>query len=158
MTYINIKIRIPYYNKIDMSSHIYEKILLELNNDSEFIKSQEIQFYPVSNKYAVIVDPRFNTTMEAVIRNFMYFMNPRGWNLCIVSYSGYKHVIKSTFPNCLFMPIDEKYIYMKNNVPNITIKSYNEIFLNTAFWKNIPGEHILIFQTDCIMFKMFPDY
>jgi hypothetical protein len=140
------------------SSHIYEKILLELNNDVEFTKMQQIHYYPNSNKIAVILDPRFNSLMEAVIRNFMYFMNPLEWNLCIISYSGYENQIKSIFPNCIFMPIDEKYIYMKNNVPNITLKSYNEIFLSTAFWKNIPGEHILIFQTDCIMFKMFPDY
>jgi hypothetical protein len=135
----------------------YETILLELNNDSK-LKSNPIHYYPDSNKTAVILDPRFNPLMEAVIRNFMYFMNPREWNLCIVSYSGYRKVIKSIFPNCIFMAIDEKYIYMKDNIPNIKIESYNEIFLNKYFWKSLPGEHILIFQTDCIMFNMFPDY
>ena len=139
------------------SSAIYENILLELNNDSE-IKSQQIKYYPNSNKTAVILDPRFNPLMEAVIRNFMYFMNPDEWNLCIISYSGYENLIKTIFPNCIFKAIDAKYIYFKNDLPNIEIISYNEIFLSTEFWKNIPGEHIFIFQTDCIMYKMFPYY
>jgi hypothetical protein len=140
------------------SSLIYETVLFELNKDTEFTKTQQINYYPNSNKIAVIVDPRFNLLMEAVIRNFMFFMNPCEWNLCIVSYSGYEKLIKSVFPNCIFIAIDETYIYMKNNIPNITIENYNKMFLNTAFWKRLPGEHILIFQTDCIMYKMFPDY
>jgi hypothetical protein len=141
----------------DPSVFTYENMLLKLNNDPK-IKSTPIHYYPNSNKTAVIVDPRFNPLMEAVIRNFMYFMNPKEWNLCIVSYSGYRKLIKSIFPNCIFRAIDEKYIYMKDNIPNININSYNEIFLNTDFWKSLPGEHLFIFQTDCIMFKMFPEY
>lgn len=140
------------------SIQIYESVFLNLYNDHKFKKNQQIAYYNTSVKTAVIVDSRFNPLMESVIRNFMYFLSPHEWNLCIVSYSGYKRQIKSIFPNCIFKSIDKKYIYFKDNIPNITISSYNKMFLDTDFWKELPGEHILIFQTDCIMYKMFDDY
>lgn len=140
------------------SKSMYETIFLNLYNDHEFKKNQQIPYYNSSAKTAVIVDSRFNPLMESVIRNFMYFLSPHGWNICIVSYSGYKSQIKSIFPNCIFKEIDEKYIFFKDNIPNITISNYNKIFLDVQFWKELPGEHILIFQTDCIMYRMFDDY
>lgn len=140
------------------SSQIYESVFLNLYNDNEFKKNQQITYYNNSTKTALIVDPRFNPLMESVIRNFMYFLTPCEWNLCIVSYSGYENQIKSIFPNCIFKAIDQKYIFFKDNIPNITITNYNKIFLDINFWKELPGEHILIFQTDCIMYRMFDDY
>ena len=139
------------------SIQIYETVFLNLYNDTEFKKTQHIAYYPNSTKTAVIVDSRFNTLMESVIRNFMYFLSPHEWNLCIVSYSGYEKQIKSIFPNCIFKEMDEKYIFFKDNIPNISISSYNKIFLDVDFWKELPGEHFLFFQTDCIMYKMFDD-
>jgi hypothetical protein len=139
------------------SIQIYETVFLNLYNDHEFKKSQHIAYYPNSAKTAVIVDSRFNPLMESVIRNFMHFLSPHEWNLCIVSYSNYETQIKSIFPNCIFKEMDEKYIYFKDNIPNITISSYNKMFLDANFWKELPGEHFLFFQTDCIMYKMFDD-
>lgn len=151
-------------NKTTPCKDLYEENLLKLLNDRDFITKQQIQYYPNSDKFAVIIDPRFDNIMEAVIRNFMHFMNPYGWNLIIMSHSKYESVIREKFPNCHFKPLDENMIYYKendnNNVPNITIENYNNILLDKTFWTSLPepAEHICIFQKDCIMFKMFQDY
>jgi hypothetical protein len=144
--------------QITSSSEVYKRILLELNNPS-FIKENPIKYYSSSKKVAVIVDPRFDEIMEAVIRNFMFFMNPLEWNLMILSYSEYEKKIKEKFPNCIFYALDNRFIiFDKENIPNISIYYYNQIFLSNDFWNIVPGEHVCVFQKDCIMYKMFEEY
>lgn len=135
--------------------NVFEHILLQLN-DPSFIKKNIITHHSNSDKIAVIVDPRFNAIIEGVIRNYMYFLNPKGWNLLICSHITNEEKIKEKFPNSLFKPIDEKYImYDHDEMPQLTISSYNELFLSKEFWESIPGNHIFIFQSDCIMFRDF---
>lgn len=125
---------------------------------SEKIKpTQNIQYYENSDKLAIIVDPRYDAFMEAVIRQHMFFLNPRGWNLMVVSHSSHSKQIRSDFPNCIFAEIDESLIYYRDGKPNITIDGYNKMFLSTNFWSALPSEHIFVFQTDCFMYKMFDD-
>jgi hypothetical protein len=134
-------------------SKIYETVL---HRFSEKIKpTQDIKFYEDSDKIAIIVDPRYDDLMEAAIRQHMFFLNPRGWNLMIVSHSSYSEKIRADFPNCIFAEIDESLIYYKDNKPNITIDGYNRTFLSPYFWLAIPSEHIFVFQKDCFMYKMF---
>lgn len=143
----------------NQSSKLYKETLLKLNKDISFIENNPIQYHNDSNKLAIIIDPRFDPIMEAVIRNFMYFMNPQGWNLLIISYSGYIDDIKKKFPNTRQIPIDDTLIhYDENNLPNISINIYNQILLNIDLWKSLKEQHICIFQKDCIMFKMFNEY
>ena len=136
-------------------SEIYKIVL---HRFSEKIKpTQEIKFYEGSDKIAVIVDPRYDTLMEAVIRQHMFFLNPCGWNLMVVSHKFYKDQICADFPNCIFTEIDESLVYYKDSKPNITIDVYNRIFLSPHFWLALPAENIFVFQTDCFMYKMFDD-
>jgi hypothetical protein len=140
---------------------LYRENLLKLVKDRDFTKRQRILSHNNSDKLAVIIDPRFDDIMEAVIRNFMHFMNPRGWNLLIVSHSKYENIIRDTFPTATLNLLDENMIYYNDDqIPNITIETYNRILLDKNFWKSLPAkaEHICIFQKDCIMFKMFQDY
>lgn len=112
-----------------------------------------------SDKLAIIVDPRFDTLMEAVIKNFMYILNPNGWNLVIMSYSGYASVIKNKYPNATFIAIPDELIYMDtHNIPNLRMRSYNDLFLSLSFWEALPAKHVLTFQKDCVLFKMFGDH
>jgi hypothetical protein len=140
---------------------LYKENLLKLVQDVDFIKKQQILHHPRSDKLAIIIDPRFDDIMEAVIRNFMYFMNPHGWNLLIMSHSKYQSTIQEKFPNCKVCLLDEDIVhYDENHIPNISIDSYNHILLDKTFWTSLPehAENICIFQKDCIMFKMFQDY
>lgn len=137
------------------SSDLYRQALLE-NKGSRLFK---LEHNRGSDKMAIIIDPRYDELMESVIQNFMYFMNPLGWNLLCVSWKGHREKIMSKFPNCFFSSIDDDKIYINaNGEPNITIESYNQILMDVNFWKNLPADYICIFQKDCIMFKMFPEY
>lgn len=115
----------------------------------------KMKHYPQSDKYALILDPRYDNRMKAVIYNFMYFMNPHGWNLIIISSKLYESQIKTDFPNACFIHLSDQIIEMKDNIPNISIATYNNIFTTTEFWKLLPGNQYAVFQKDCVMFKMF---
>ena len=137
------------------SATIYQNALLRNRKSPEYV----VEHKPGSNKLAIIIDPRYDAIMEAVIQNFMFFMNPCDWNLLIMSSSLYQKQIMQRYPNCLFTPIKNEMIHFDaNGVPNISIESYNKILLDVDFWKGLNSEHICIFQKDCIMFKMFPEY
>jgi len=136
-----------------MSNNIYEQTLYKF---CEKIRAtQTINYYENADKIALIIDPRYDYLMEAVIRQHMYFLNHEGWNLMIVSHSMYRDKIKADFPNCIFAEISEGIIYYKNDKPNITIDGYNKMFLSPHFWLSIPAENVLVFQKDCFMYKMF---
>lgn len=136
-----------------MSNNIYEQTLYKF---CEKIRAtQTIKYYENSDKIALIIDPRYDYLMEAVIRQHMYFLNNEGWNLMIVSHSMYRDKIKADFPNCIFAEISEGIIYYKNDKPNLTIDGYNKMFLSPHFWLSIPAENVLVFQKDCFMYKMF---
>lgn len=137
------------------SAEIYKNALLSNKKSREYI----VEARPGSNKLAIIIDPRYDDMMQSVIQNFMYFMNPCGWNLLIISCNIYRDKIKERYPNSNFLPIDDAMIYFDSNgVPNINVDSYNKILMDVKFWKNLPSDNICIFQKDCIMFQMFPDY
>ena len=137
------------------SSELYKQLLLE----TTAYKGFNVLHNRGSDKLAIIIDPRYDEVMEAVIENFMYLMNPRGWNLMIISWSGYTSKIKARFPKCISSSISDSHIYIDSEGnPNISIDTYNCLLLDLEFWKCLPVEHICIFQKDCIMFKMFPEY
>ena len=140
---------------------LYRENLLKLVKDTGFTKRQHILSHSNSDKLAIIIDPRFDDIMEAVIRNFMHFMNPHGWNLLIVSHSKYESIIRDKFPNATLNLLNENMIYYnEDQIPNLTIEKYNSILLDKQFWRSLPQktEQICIFQKDCIMFKMFQDF
>lgn len=136
-------------------SDIYEKVLYKFCDKIK--PTQQIEYYSNSDKLAIIIDPRYDDLMKAIIRQHMYFLQSSGWNLLIVSHIMYESEVKADFPNCIFGQIDEKLIYYKNGYPNITIDGYNSIMLNPSFWTSLPAENIFIFQKDCFMYKMFHD-
>ena len=89
--------------------NIYETVL---HRFSEKIKpTQEIRFYEDSDKVAIIVDPRYDALMEAAIRQHMFFLNPDGWNLMVVSHASYAEKIRADFPNCIFAEINQSLGY-----------------------------------------------
>jgi len=138
--------------KNNLSSPLYEKLLL-MSLARE--RKQRLVHHPTSNKLAVIFDPRYDPLMEAVIRNFMHFLNKHGWNLMIFSHASHKDQITADFPTCLFSPIDNH--WMVEGQISITTNTYNKIFTTKSFWQSIPAQHILIFQKDCAMYKMFDE-
>lgn len=129
---------------------LYEEFLRNvfLSPDCKFVYKK----HDSTNKFAVIVDPRYDDLMLAVIRNFMFFLNPHGWNLLIVSHPNHLDRIKNDIPGAAFMGIPSNYLE-DGHKPNMSIASYNAIFMDKSFWESMPAEHLLIFQTDCIMLR-----
>ena len=132
---------------------LYESALLSFSE-----VPTDIIWHPNSTKFAVIMDPRYDKLMVGVIKNFMHHLNPHGWNLIIITHEKYAEQAKTEFPNCQFIWISETHVYYnESGVPNINIDTYNGILMSNQFWNFIPGEHILIFQKDCYMYKMFDE-
>jgi len=127
---------------------LYENSLLALADEPI-----NVVWHPNSDKVAVIMDPRYDKIMIGVIKNFMQYLNPCGWNLVIITHEKYTVDI----PGSTVIGISEKRIKYKDDEPNIDIDTYNGILMSKEFWDFIPGEHILIFQKDCYMYKMFDE-
>jgi hypothetical protein len=153
----------------DPSKGLYEKVL------TDYLKSLETppvyESHPNSKKLAILIEPRYDDITIAVLYNFMYFMAmrddatvpdtivSRGWNFMIMTYAEHETAVKARFPNIHFVPIESKYIEMRDGRPNISIDSYNEILLSRQFWEKtipLPYENICIFQRDCIMYRHIP--
>lgn len=136
------------------SSTLYQTVLERLANDP----THSYVNHPQSDKLAIIIDTRFDAILEGVIHNFMYFMNPQGWNLRIVTYSEYVKPIQAKFPWAQVKSINDHDIEYKDDQPHMSIDTYNKILLDVDFWREIQETHICIFQRDCIMYKMFPEH
>jgi hypothetical protein len=119
------------------SAQLCESLLLQayatIGNHNMFVK------HLICDKFALIIEPRFHTLTEAVIFNFMHFLNPRGWNLIIVSVSGYHKQISDKFPYAIVYDIANNLIILdEHGLPNISTETYNRIMMDVLFWKSLP--------------------
>lgn len=101
---------------------------------------------PRHDKVLVIVEPRQHPMLEPVVRNHMHFLG-EGWNLHIVTSGLFVDWVHGLFPNWKLRVTTLGAIML-----NLTRESYSALFLYEGFWTSIREEHILISQTDCIMF------
>ena len=141
------------------SDILYDTILRELARDDAFKAANPIPFYENSERAALIIDPRYDELMEGVIRNFMYFMSPQGWNLCIASFQGHEAAIRAAFPHCVFISIPDEILEInEKGEANMSIATYNRLMMSETIYQTIPATHLAIFQKDCVMYKMFASY
>jgi hypothetical protein len=115
-----------------------------------FINFNNILEYFNNHKYtAVIVEPREHKALELVLQNFLENLSD---NWYIIIMHGNKNI------NYLNNIIDNKFskykyriILVNLNVDNLSIDEYNKLLVSEEFYKNIPTEIFLIFQTDSII-------
>ena len=102
------------------------------------------------NKVAVIVEPRQHEFSEGVIGNILLnlnFINPKNtWNLHIITSHASHSFYKTLYPGA-------KITLLPEGKDNLTLEDYSALLLSEAFWANIREEHILIFQSDTMMFR-----
>lgn len=136
-------------DEIKHRNKIVEEYLL-LQNDilKLYYKKYPKKLNITSEYYAVIVEPRSNhKLLEAVCRNVMYFL-PENWNLVIYSYD--EEYIRGLLP-------DIEFLFYKTSKSSLDSIEYSNLLMSTEFWNNIPGENILIFQTDSYIMRRFTD-
>jgi hypothetical protein len=137
----------------EISTHYLRQAFEQKPVDEIFVRHSD------NKKVAIIIEPRFDEITEHVIYNFMHFLNPLGWNLLIVSYSGHRQKIEQKYPYAFAFDIGDRHIFLdENGTPNISIDSYNVIMMDPELWENVPGETAIIFQRDCIMFHDFSEH
>lgn len=134
---------------------LYENALLSIDKTKFKYKSIK-SINSVNDKLAVIIDPRYDDLMLSVIHNFMSHLNPRGWNLLVITHSSHRERVKRDIPGCGFMAISSEFLDAGHK-PNMSIENYNRMLMDPELWRSLPAENILIFQTDCYMYKMFDE-
>lgn len=101
----------------------------------------------VSDKMMVIVEPRRHHLLEAVLRNFAFYLAPKGWGLMVFHGTDNAQFVRDIVR-------DWDYVHLVNmGVSNLSIRDYNMLLTAPEFWERIPAEHILIFQTDTYIRK-----
>lgn len=144
-------------NSQNMTVELFERNLKYVFDNKP--ENETFIYHNNTDKFAIIIEPRFDDITEQVIYNFMHFLNPLGWNLIVISYYGHHKMIQQKLPYALIFDIGDNHIFFDSSGnPNISIASYNTILFDQDFWKNILGETIIIFQRDCIMFRMFSEH
>lgn len=97
---------------------------------------------------AVIVEPRKHPALSFVLQNFVSHL-PDGWKILIFHGNQNKEFVQDilvTLPPRFLKPIEL-------DIDNLTIKQYNAILMSSAFYKCIPTETMLIFQTDTLILE-----
>ena len=118
-----------------------------LNRQSEALRQAgfAVTFEATRERTAVIVEPRRHPMLRAVVDNVMYFLGS-GWNLHV-----YTSVENRDWLREILAPHAFKVSYL--NLENLTREQYSQLLMTTGFWKTIETEHVLIFQTDVIVFR-----
>jgi hypothetical protein len=135
--------------EVEYRTKVVEEYLIFQNNlINMYYKNYPKKLNPTSDYYAVIVEPRSNhKLLEAICRNVMYFL-PDDWNLVIYSYD--EETIKQRLP-------DIEYLFFKTSKPSLNPIEYSNLLMSSEFWNNIPGDNILIFQTDSYIMRRFTE-
>lgn len=97
------------------------------------------------DRVAVIVEPRRHPMLETVIRTFMYYLGDN-WNLRIVtSQENVPWIVETLTGWCIdITPLSKS---------NLSTDEYSLLLMSEAFWQIMPERHVLVFQTDCVLFR-----
>ncbi len=100
-----------------------------------------------SSKWAVIVEMREDPLMEAVLRNFIFYLAPKGWAFMI--YHGLKNQKQIET-----ITADWKTVHTKRiDKDNLQISEYSQLLTSTDFYNGCSDEceWILVFQLDTFL-------
>jgi len=96
---------------------------------------------------AVIIEPREHKALGFVLHNF--FTNLPEWSF-ILFHGNNKEFIDNLFENEL-KPFLYRITFIKLKTDNLTLAQYNNICKNKNFYKCIPTDTFLLFQTDSMI-------
>ncbi len=120
----------------------FTNILLKLKNKSLFHKNLD-----QNNKAIIIIEPRKHVLLKPVIINTLDCLEkPSEWNVYIFTNHENLEWVKSEF-------IESEISIKTIGLHNFTQITYSMFMMTLNFWENFKEEHILITQTDVIMFR-----
>jgi hypothetical protein len=99
---------------------------------------------------AVIVEPRRHPALSFVLKNMASSL-PDGWKILVFHGNTNGEFVQDIiddmeFPSRFLKPISL-------DIDNLTIAQYNSMLMSSAFYKCIPTETMLIFQTDTMILE-----
>jgi len=109
------------------------------------LDGQIIHNDPLRDRVAVIVEPRRHPMLETVIRTFMYQLGDN-WNLRIVtSQENIPWIAEKLKGWCIdITPLSKN---------DLTTDEYSMLLMSEQFWNIMTEKHVLVFQTDCVLFR-----
>ena len=113
-------------------------------------------FKEYKEKYtAIIIEPREHPALEFVLENFLSNLDNK-WNFIIFHGNNNKKYVYEIINNKLFK-YKNKITMINLNVDNLSLQDYNNLLVSRDFYKNIPTDVFLIFQTDTIICSDYKD-
>ena len=103
-----------------------------------------------TEKYCVIIEPRCDPQLIAVIKNFMFLLQDHQWGLIIFHGTNNEDYIHEHLMDW------ENIHYVKMNTDNLDTNQYNELLCSSEYWQileNYGCKHAIIFQIDTILLK-----
>jgi len=102
---------------------------------------------------AVIIEPRKHNALEFVLENFVENLS-RDWDFIIFHGNlNEDYIVKILNSNSILKKNLDRIKLINLNVDNLTINEYSNLLVSKDFYKDIPTEIFLIFQTDSIICK-----
>ena len=83
--------------------------------------------------------------LRAVVENVLFYLGEE-WNLHLFTAEANKDWLRETLA-------PHKYTVHYLSLENLTRDQYSALLMTPAFWEVLPTEHILIFQTDVMVFR-----
>jgi hypothetical protein len=99
---------------------------------------------------AVIVEPRRHPALSFVLKN-MASLLPDGWKILVFHGNTNGEFVQDIINDMEFPSRFLKPIVL--DIDNLTIAQYNSMMMSSAFYKCIPTETMLIFQTDTMILE-----
>lgn len=93
----------------------------------------------------LMIEPRDHVNLLPVIENVKQVLP--GVTLYIFHGTQNQEKLKHRYEN------DPRIILYNMNVANLTIDQYNYIMTRPELWRALAGEHVLVFQTDSVLFS-----
>ncbi len=123
------------------------------NEGLKKIKKEFLDYIPSTFKdtdyTAVIIEPRNHKDLEIICKNVMYYLNEGDsdvkWGLKIYHGNKNKEFVENFTKNWNNVQLENL------KIDDLSGILYNDMLKTTKFWKSIPTENVLIFQTDTIL-------
>jgi len=95
---------------------------------------------------AIIVEPRKHAALEYVLKNFLTNLSPE-WNIIVFHGTQNIEFVKTIIAS------SPRISMINLGVSNLTKNTYSQLLTTADFYKHIPTETFLVFQTDSIIFS-----